>query len=118
MPIAPYIVDFLGAEARVRYGLLLAKLGRQGEAKACLGEVLTQLRRSPAHVRKAQAEWIALPLYAILTLVALRPDLVQPTIGLVPLQVEGVVMTLLVFFGIVFAWALFTEPHAHGVDIG
>ncbi len=65
-----------------------------------------------------KAEWIALPLYAILTLVALRPDLVQPTIGLVPLQVEGVVMTLLVFFGIVFAWALFTEPHAHGVDIG
>jgi hypothetical protein len=32
----------------------------QGEAKAWLGEVLTQLRRSPAHVRKAQAEWIAM----------------------------------------------------------
>ena len=29
-----------------------------------------------------------------------------------PLQVEGVVMTFLVFLGIVFAWALFTEPHA------
>jgi hypothetical protein len=58
-----------------------------------------------------RAEWIALPLYAVLTLVAIRPDLVQPAIGLIPLQVEGVVMTLLVFFGIVFAWALFTEPH-------
>jgi hypothetical protein len=44
----------------VRYGVLLARLGRQGEAKAWLTEVLTQLRRAPAHVRQAQAEWIAL----------------------------------------------------------
>lgn len=51
---------FVGAEARVRYGMLLARLGRQGEAKAWLVEVLRQLRRSPAHVRQAQAEWIAI----------------------------------------------------------
>jgi hypothetical protein len=51
---------FVGAEARVRYGALLARMGRQGEAKAWLTEVLRQLRRSPAHVRKAQAEWIAI----------------------------------------------------------
>ena len=51
---------FVGAEARVRYGVLLARLGRQGEARAWLAEVLTQLRRAPAHVRQAQAEWIAL----------------------------------------------------------
>jgi hypothetical protein len=40
--------------------MLLAKMGRQGEAKAWLTEVLRQLRRSPVHVRKAQAEWIAI----------------------------------------------------------
>lgn len=51
---------FVGAEARVRYGVLLARMGRQGEAKAWLTDVLRQLRRSPAHVRKAQAEWIAI----------------------------------------------------------
>ena len=51
---------FVGAEARVRYGLLLARVGREGEAKAWLSEVLTQLHRSPAHVREAQAEWINL----------------------------------------------------------
>lgn len=51
---------YVGAEARVRYGMLLAKLGRQGEAKAWLSEVLTQLRRSPPHVRKAQGEWMAI----------------------------------------------------------
>jgi hypothetical protein len=51
---------FVGAEARVRYGVLLARLGREGEAKAWLTEVLTQLRRAPTHVRQAQAEWIEL----------------------------------------------------------
>lgn len=61
-------------------------------------------------------EWLALPLYAVLTLVAIRPDLVRSAVGLDPLQVEGVIMTLLVFLGIVFAWALFTEPHRAGMS--
>jgi hypothetical protein len=51
---------FVGAEARVRYGMLLAKTGRQAESKAWLGEVLRQLKRAPSHVQKAQAEWIAI----------------------------------------------------------
>ena len=42
---------------------------------------------------------------------AIAPGIVRETIGLLPLQVEGTVMTLLVFLGIVFAWLLFTEPH-------
>jgi hypothetical protein len=55
-------------------------------------------------------EWLALPLYLVLTVVAFRPELVRDTFQLEPLQVEGVVMTFLVFLGILFAWALFTEP--------
>ena len=51
---------YVGAEARVRCGLLMARMGKEVEAKAWLTEVLRQLRRSPAHVRQAQAEWIAL----------------------------------------------------------
>lgn len=49
-----------GAEARVRYGLLLQKTDRQAEARTVLAEVLAQLKRAPAYVRRAQAEWIAL----------------------------------------------------------
>jgi hypothetical protein len=49
-----------GAEARVRYGLLLEKAGQRAEAKTIFGEVLTQLKRAPKYVRRAQAEWIAL----------------------------------------------------------
>ena len=51
---------YAGAEARVRYGLLLDKMGRQAEAKTVLTEVLAQLKRAPKYVRRAQAEWIAL----------------------------------------------------------
>ena len=49
-----------GAEARVRYGLLLARLGYQHEAKTLLTETLGQLKRAPKFVRKVQAEWIAI----------------------------------------------------------
>jgi hypothetical protein len=59
-------------------------------------------------------EWLALPLYAILTLVAFRPELIRENFTLEPLQVEGTIMTLLVFLGILFAWAMFTEPHSVG----
>jgi hypothetical protein len=49
-----------GAEARVRYGVLLSKLDRRAEARAVLGEALAQLKRAPNYVRRAQAEWAAL----------------------------------------------------------
>jgi hypothetical protein len=49
-----------GAEARVRYGLLLDKTGRQAEAKDVLADVLARLKRAPNYVRRAQAEWISL----------------------------------------------------------
>jgi hypothetical protein len=54
------LVDYYpGAEARVRFGLLLQKVGRDAEAKRLFADVLTQMRRSPKYVRKTQAEWIA-----------------------------------------------------------
>jgi hypothetical protein len=61
-------------------------------------------------------EWLALPLYLVITLVAVSPESVKTAVGLMPLQVEGVVMTLLVGLGILFAWALFTEPQPAGTS--
>ena len=46
--------------ARALWRAARAARAGEGEAKAWLTEVLTQLRRAPAHVRKAQAEWINL----------------------------------------------------------
>jgi hypothetical protein len=56
---------FPGAEARVRYGLLLGRLDRRSEARMVLSDLLTHMRRAPKHVRKVQAEWIGMAEKAI-----------------------------------------------------
>ena len=58
---------FPGAEARVRYGLLLERLDRRAEANEVLTDLLTHMRRSPWHVRKEQAEWIGMAQRALRT---------------------------------------------------
>ncbi|MGJ4887214.1 tetratricopeptide repeat protein [Bradyrhizobium sp. HKCCYLS3077] len=47
------------SEVKARYGSLLKSVGRVDEAKVVFTELLIQMKRSPRHVRKAQAEWIA-----------------------------------------------------------
>jgi hypothetical protein len=51
---------FPGAEARVRYGMLLRLTGRSAEAKVVFAELLIQMKRTPKHLRDAQAEWLAI----------------------------------------------------------
>jgi hypothetical protein len=47
-----------GAEARLRYGVLLKKRGKLEEAHRVLQDLLDGARLGPAHYRKAQAEWL------------------------------------------------------------
>jgi hypothetical protein len=51
---------FPGAEARVRYGMLLNRLGREAEGKRVLNDLVTHMRRAPKYVRKVQTEWIGM----------------------------------------------------------
>lgn len=51
---------FPGAEARVRYGLLLRLVGRTAEARVVFNELLIQMKRAPKYLRDAQAEWLAI----------------------------------------------------------
>jgi hypothetical protein len=51
---------FPGAEARVRYGLLLNLVGRTAEARVVFNELLIQMRRAPKYLRQAQAEWLSI----------------------------------------------------------
>jgi hypothetical protein len=48
-----------GAEARVRYGLLLDQLGRRTEAKVVFTELLVQMNRAPKYLRNMQKEWLS-----------------------------------------------------------
>ncbi|WP_249128260.1 hypothetical protein [Bradyrhizobium lablabi] len=54
------ITYFSGAEARVRYGLLLKLVGRTAEARVIFNELLLQMRRAPKHAQSMQAEWLAI----------------------------------------------------------
>jgi len=47
-----------GAEARLRYGLLLKRRGKLPEAIRVLKDLLDGANLGPAHYRKAQAEWL------------------------------------------------------------
>ena len=51
---------FPGAEARVRYGMLLQMVGRTAEARMVFNELLIQMRRAPKYLRDAQAEWLSI----------------------------------------------------------
>jgi hypothetical protein len=51
---------FPGAEARVRYGMLLQMVGRSAEARMVFNELLIQMRRAPKYLRDAQAEWLSI----------------------------------------------------------
>jgi hypothetical protein len=47
-----------GAEARLRYGLLLKRRGKMQEARRVLKDLLDIAQLGPAHYRRAQAEWL------------------------------------------------------------
>jgi hypothetical protein len=47
-----------GAEARLRYGLLLKRRGKSAEAHQVLKDLLDGAKLGPAHYRRAQAEWL------------------------------------------------------------
>jgi hypothetical protein len=49
-----------GAEARVRYGMLLRMVGRNAEARVVFNELLLQMRRAPKYLQDAQAEWLSI----------------------------------------------------------
>jgi hypothetical protein len=51
---------FPGAEAKVRYGMLLHMVGRTAEARVVFNELLLQMRRAPKYLRDAQAEWLSI----------------------------------------------------------
>ncbi len=49
---------FPGAEARLRYALLLKRRGKLAEAHAILKDLLDGAKLGPAHYRRAQAQWL------------------------------------------------------------
>lgn len=74
--------------------------------------VVRTLREEHDTPRLARAiEWIAIPVYAVVTVIAAVPEIVNGAgIGLTALQVEGIILAVLLFFGVQAAWILMVEP--------
>lgn len=49
---------YAGAEAKLRYALLLRRSGRNDEARGVLKELLDHARMAPRHYRRMQQEWL------------------------------------------------------------
>jgi hypothetical protein len=49
-----------GADARVRYGLLLDQQGRKAEARVVFTELLIQMNRAPKYLRNMQKDWLSI----------------------------------------------------------
>jgi len=50
--------SYAGAEAQLRYGLLLERLGHNDAARIEFDEIINAAELAPRHYRKAQREWI------------------------------------------------------------
>jgi hypothetical protein len=56
-------------------------------------------------------QWVVLPVYALVTLLAVVPGIIEALgLGLTPLQTEALVLAFLLFFGVQSAWFLLIEP--------
>ena len=76
---------------------------------ALIARTLAEDSDCPRIVRWLQ--WVVLPVYVVVTLLAVVPGIVEAIgIGLTPLQTEALVLALLLFFGVQSAWFLLIEP--------
>ena len=94
---------------RVAFGLA----GVTGMAAVIVG--MREVASRPGPMRGlGRAVWLGLPLYGLVTLVAVAPEVVRTSLNLEPLQVEGFLLLVVLLLGILLAWALFTGQPADG----
>jgi hypothetical protein len=56
-------------------------------------------------------QWVVLPAYILITVLAAAPELVKSVgLSLTTIQVESLILSLILFFGVQSAWVLAIEP--------
>ncbi len=63
------------------------------------------------------AGWLGIPIYGLITAIALAPDIARTSLGLEPLQVEGLLLVVILLMGILLACSLFTGPQAADIEV-
>lgn len=108
LPGSMSLLSLVDTQSSVLWRIVFTFAGLAGIAGALL--VSDAIRTEFGRGRLGAALlWVALPVYALIVLVAIAPD-VSSTVNLDPRQVEGVLMALVVLLGINAAWFLTMEP--------
>jgi hypothetical protein len=123
LPGSMSLLALLATNARMLWQIAFCAAGLLGVI-----ETISILRRAPRHPDHAAprggessrlpriwpvqgAQWLALALFALIAIVAVAPDAPYlAALALTPLTVEGILATLVVVLGLVFAWVYFLEP--------
>lgn len=102
LPGAMSLLSLVAPDQPALWRITFATAGVAGMAGTGL-VVATMRRRSDDARLAAILQWVALPVYAIITLVALAPG-IAAGIGLTPLQAEGIALVVLILLGTQSAW--------------
>jgi hypothetical protein len=110
LPGAMSLLSLVAPDQPILWRVAFATAGVSGLIGTGL-MALTMRRRAPGTALLRIIQWIALPMYAVVMLVALAPDaLAGLGLGLAPLQVEALTLVLLLLLGTQSAWLVTFAP--------
>ena len=102
------LVSLLSADAKILWRLGFGMAGALGAVDSAYMLVKGDASAAPTGWLGV-ARWIVVLLYVLIVLIAFAPQLGQ-LVGLQPLEAEGVLVALMVFLGVNFAWSSFATP--------
>ena len=106
LPGAMSLLSLIAPDVPLLWRVTFVTAGLSGAVGTALITATMRRRTSDAGLLAAM-QWIALPLYAAVAVVALAPDLVRGVgIGLSALQVEAFMLVLLILLGTQSAWVV------------
>jgi hypothetical protein len=114
LPAIMSLISLLATEAK-----FLWRIGFGAAAFLGLVETILMIASSRSGFGRQRVfrivRWVVLPLYLFILIFAIRPELVSTLgIGLQPILVEAILVSLLMFLGVSFAWFVFAEPEGEG----
>ena len=102
LPGAMSLLSLVAPDQPALWRITFASAGLAGLIGSTL-LVTTMRRRSSDAGLVTVLQWVAVPVYAVVTIVAILPTLAG-ILGLSPLQVEGIALTILILLGTQSAW--------------
>jgi hypothetical protein len=115
LPGAMSLLSLVAPDIPLLWRITFTTAGLAGLAGSGLVAATMRRRSSDAQL-VGLLQWVAMPVYAVVTVVALAPDVVAGLgLGLAPLQVEGIALVILVLLGTQSAW-LVTFASASDAD--